>query len=398
MDNKKLLLQNILDDDDFFKFSNIKPSTTPQSEEGKSIALFEEINLFFEKNKREPIERKNPQEHGLFNRLKTIRNNAAEINQLKPYDRHGLLAATQKEIKTIDDIFSDEDFDFLNDDDAGLFDFKHVKNTQERESTDFVAKRKPCKDFDKYEAIFKQIQQDLRENKRKIVDFKMGNLREGSFYVHNGILFLLEEISITRKEHYRENGTRVREDGRTRCIFENGTESNMLKRSVEKILYANGKAITEHEDKANTELLQNAFGVTEKDKATGFIYILQSKSGKKAIKDIPNLYKIGYSTTPVEDRIKNAANEPTYLMDEVAIVSVFNCYNFNPQKMELLLHNFFGKACVNIDIFDKKGQRHTPREWFSAPLPIIQQTISHIISGAIVGYRYDFEKEEILLV
>ncbi len=391
----KKTLQDIFDEDDELGLLNIKPSTAPQSEEGKSIALFEEINLFFEKNKREPIERKNPQEHGLFNRLKTIRNNAAEINQLKPYDRHGLLAATQKEIKTIDDIFADEDFDFLNDDDAGLFDFKHVKNTQEREGTDFVAKRKPCKDFDKYEAIFKQIQQDLRENKRKIVDFKMGNLREGSFYVHNGVLFLLEEISITRKEHYREDGTRVREDGRTRCIFENGTESNMLKRSVEKILYANGKAVTEHEEKANTELWQNAFGVTEKDKATGYIYVLQSKSDKKAIKEIPNLYKIGYSTTAVEERIKNAAKEPTYLMAEVVIASVFKCYNFNPQKMEQLLHIFFGKACVNIDIFDEKGQRHTPREWFSAPLSIIQQAISYIINEEIIDYKYDFEREEI---
>jgi hypothetical protein len=395
MENKKKTLQDIFDEDDDLGLLNIKPSTVAPSEEEKRITSFEEINVFFEKNKREPIERKNPQEHSLFNRLKTIRNNAVEMNQLKPYDKHDLLVAAPKEIKTINDIFADEDFDFLNDDDAGLFDFKHVKNTQERESADFVAKRKPCKDFEKYEDILKGVQTDLKNNKRKIVDFKMGNLREGSFYVHNGVLFLLEEITITQKEHYRENGTRVREDGRTRCIFENGTESNMLKRSVEKILYTNGKAITENEDIAAAELLRIYNNISEKDEATGFIYVLKSKSEKKEIKEIPNLYKIGYSTTNVEERIKNALKEPTYLMAEVAIISTYECYNFNPQKMEQLLHNFFGKACLNIDIFDENRQRHTPREWFSAPFSIIQQAVSYIISGEIVGYRYDSELQEI---
>lgn len=33
------------------------------------------------------------------------------------------------------------------------------------------------------------------------------------YYVHNGVLFLLEKIQITKKEHYKEDGTRVREDG-----------------------------------------------------------------------------------------------------------------------------------------------------------------------------------------
>ena len=49
-----------------------------------------------------------------------------------------------------------------------------------------------------------------------------------------GYLFLLESITYERDDHYKEDGTRVRKDGRTRCIFENGTESNILKRSVDK--------------------------------------------------------------------------------------------------------------------------------------------------------------------
>ena len=68
----------------------------------------------------------------------------------------------------------------------------------------------------------------------------------------------------------------------------------------------------------------------------------------------------------------------------------------NPQKLEQLMHNFFGKWCLNLDVFDQAGQRHTPREWFIAPLYIIEQAIQLIISGEIVKYRYDGEREEIL--
>ena len=395
MENKKKTLQDIFDEDDDLGLLNIKTSATSlRSEDEKRLADFEEINVFFEKNQREPIEKKAPQEHQLATRLKKIRENEANKTLLLAYDKFNFLGVSTKKIESFDDIFGDDALGLLDDDDLGLFDLRHVKSSKDRESADFVAKRKPCADFDQYAAIFKQVQQDLRENKRKIVEFNLGNLREGHFYVHNGILFLLEKVEITKQEHYKEDGTRVRADGRTRCIFENGTESNMLKRSVEKILYANGKAISEHEDTLNKALQQNANAVTEHDQATGFIYVLRSKSKDEKIKSLGNVYKIGYSTTAVEDRIKNAEKEPTYLMAAVEIAATFECYNFNPQKMEQLLHNFFGEACLNIDIFDKKGQRHTPREWFVAPMQIIEQAVMYIISGEIVDYQYDFTKQK----
>jgi hypothetical protein len=75
-------------------------------------------------------------------------------------------------------------------------------------------------------------------------------------------------------------GARVREDGRTRCIFENGTESNMLKRSVEKILYSNGSVITENEDVVKEEFLEKFSDINEEDEEAGLIYILRSKSDK----------------------------------------------------------------------------------------------------------------------
>lgn len=297
----------------------------------------------------------------------------------------------------MDDILNDDVLGLLSDDSEGLFDLKHITKQEDRASADFVARRKPCKDFDKYESLFKEVQKDLSNGKRKLIEFKLGNLREGAFYVHNGILFLIEKIELTQKEHYKEDGTRVREDGRTRCIFENGTESNMLKRSVEKILYANGQVVSENADRVNESFLEKFGNITDEDQEAGFIYILKSKSEKKEIREIHHLYKIGYSKTTVEERIKNAFQEPTYLMADVRIVMAYKCFNMNPQKLEQLLHNFFGNSCLNIDIFDKNGNRHTPREWFIAPLDIIEQVIQFIISGEIVKYKYDSVNEEITI-
>jgi hypothetical protein len=63
--------------------------------------------------------------------------------------------------------------------------------------------------------------------------------------------------------------------------------------------------------------------LNEIDEKSGYIYILESLSSDEKISTIKNLYKIGYSTIPVKDRIKNAINEPTYLMAPVRIVSVY---------------------------------------------------------------------------
>ena len=67
----------------------------------------------------------------------------------------------------------------------------------------------------------------------------------------------------------------------------------------------------------------------------------------------------------------------------------------NPQKLEFLLHAFFGSACLNLDVFDKNGKRHMPREWFIASLNIVDQAIHLVMNGEIVNYRYDLDKNEI---
>lgn len=116
---------------------------------------------------------------------------------------------------------------------------------------------------------------------------------------------------------------------------------------------------------------------------------------EQKIKVIKNLYKIGYSTTPVEKRIQNAENNPTYLMEKASIVSEFECYNMNTQKFELLLHKFFAKSCLDIEIEDSQGKRHFPREWFIVSFPIIEEAIYLLIKGTIIEYEYHIESQVI---
>jgi hypothetical protein len=391
MEDKDKILDDIFNNDPL-GLLNVKPKTSNvKTADERLVSSFNEINEFFERNNREPEPNpKNISEYQLYTRLKSLRDDEGKSQVLEPQDKYGLLNVEKKEINTIDDIFEDDFLGIFDDGEAeNLFQFKHTPREIERAETDFVARRKPCKNFNDYKEKLASVQHDLANGKRKLVDFKLGNLREGAYYVHNGLLFLLEKIEITKHEHYREDGTRVREDGRTRCIFENGTESNMLKRSVEKILYANGKVVTENSDSVTEEFYERFTDITDEDKEAGYIYVLSSLSTDPQITQIKDLYKIGYSTTPVEERIKNAAKEPTYLMAPVKIEAIYKTYNMNTQKFEQLLHNFFGNSCLNIDIWDEKLRRKMPQEWFVAPIEIIDQAIELIISEKIIGYKYD---------
>jgi hypothetical protein len=171
----------------------------------------------------------------------------------------------------------------------------------------------------------------------------------------------------------------------------------MLMRSVEKSLYANGQVVTENVDNVTEEFYESFSDITNEDKEAGYIYLLRSKSIDPQIREIKNLFKIGYSTSPVENRIKNAEKEPTYLMAPVQIVAEYKTYNMNTQKFEQLLHNFFGTSCLNIDVFDEKGRRHMPQEWFIAPIHVIDKAIEMIINEKIIHYKYDPELEVITL-
>jgi len=386
--SKKKTLEDIFNDDEFGILDSKPINSNIKTEDERLIESFQEINAFFEKNNREP-EAANVTEFKLLSRLKALRKDAKKVEILRPYDSHNLLN-TKEEVKSVADILNDDDLGILGTDETlSIFKLKNVPSYTERAESDFTARRKAMKDKDflPYETQFKKVHIELREGKRKLKEFKdvEQNLNSGNYYVLDGVLLFLENDGIEK----RQLGDSSRNDGRTTIIFENGTKSNMYYRSLSKSLYNNGSTVSDTDKESETELFKNANIVKEEDSETGWIYILKSKSTNKDISSIKDLYKIGYSTVPIIERIKNASKEPTYLMADVAIEASYKTYNINAQKFELLIHRFFSEVCLNIDINDDKGRRITPREWFAVPLPVIDKAISLILSGEIVKYKYD---------
>lgn len=400
MSNKKTI-DDILNDDDFGLLSAKEKTSSVKSADDRLVDSFEEINAFVDKNNREP-NGSSMSEYSLLARLKTFRQDETKKRILKPFDRHDLLGHVELDNLSFDEVLGDDDFGLLDSDsDLSIFRLKNIPNLDERAEADFVAQRKPMKekDFAPYEAMFQKVHREIKEGKRKILPFHNmeKNLQVGHFYIIEGVLVYLESADLTRTEWEQKSGNRMRIEGRTKSIFENGTYSNMLYRSLGKQIQKNGKMITAPEYEIENELFINANLVKEGDLQTGWIYILKSKSANPQIANIKDLHKIGFSSLPIDERIKNAKNEATYLYADVQKVASYACYNRNADKLELLLHKFFAPACLNIDLYDNRGQRFSPREWFVVPFPIIEEAIQLILNEYIVNYVYDVESQTIKL-
>ncbi|PIX14525.1 MAG: hypothetical protein COZ74_02810, partial [Flavobacteriaceae bacterium CG_4_8_14_3_um_filter_31_8] len=271
----------------------------------------------------------------------------------------------------------------------------------DRAEADFVAQRKPMKEkeFEKYEVMFQKVHKEIKEGKRKILPFTNieKNLHVGDFYIMDGLLLYLESANLKKEEWEQKSGNRVRIEGRTRTIFENGTFSNMLYRSLGKQIQKNGKLITNTYEKIEQDLFVNTGLVKEEDIQSGWIYVLKSKSTNSQIVNIKDLYKVGFASNSVDERIKNARHEATYLFADVQKVATYKVYNRNADKLESLLHRFFANACLDIDLFNDKGQRLNPREWFVVPFDVIEETIQLILNENIVNYEYDPSTKKVKL-
>ena len=76
-------------------------------------------------------------------------------------------------------------------------------------------------------------------------------------------------------------------------------------------------------------------------------------------------------------------------MSDVKVELAVRCFNLNVRALEGTIHQFFNKVNVNFEVYDKEGNKHYPREWFIAPLEIIQEVIQLIVDGKIDLYKYD---------
>ena len=379
-------LRQLVDDDDL-GLLDVKPKQGyGMSEDDRLVESFFEINEFYRQYNCEPTKNiTDIQEARLAMRLASLRKEYEKVNTLIGFDEFDLLSPT-KEIESLNDIFADDDLDILGGADGdGIFKLKHIPKTIDM--PDYVAKRKTCRDFDRFEVLFVQCHADLQNGKRAARPFaKEQQIEQGQFFVLKGVLTYIANVGEKEKTGGKTNA-------RLRCIFENGTESDMLLRSLARELYKDGRRVMENKDR----LMDDLKNISAEDSQTGHIYVLKSLSINPEIASICDLYKIGFSTVAVEERIKNAEDDPTYLMAPVHIVETFECFNLNPQKLELLLHKFFGKVCLELDVFDRAGKRYTPREWFIAPLPVIEEVIELILSGKVVDYTYNHQDELIMM-
>ena len=100
----------------------------------------------------------------------------------------------------------------------------------------------------------------------------------------------------------------------------------------------------------------------------------------------------------VDSRIANAKNEPTYLMADVEVVNTYRVEGFDTQKLEDMIHKFFGDMQLEIEIIGNDGRTYRPREWYCVPYNVIDQAIQMISTGEIVNYKFDKDKMSLVKI
>ena len=289
--------------------------------------------------------------------------------------------------KELEEIFDDPLLK-VSDEEAKLFDIpQDMRRVIAKNKPDYVAQHKLCENFQDYKPLFTKVHQELKEGKRSLVKItKTATLAAGRIYFVSGQMLLLEQIGELKRS------SNFLPDARTRCIYENGTESDILLQTLRKSVVGDGYAVSELQEETEAQFFKNT-DIASDDNVTGYIYVLSSLSENPAVKEVKNLYKIGFTTNSVEQRIANAANEPTYLTAPVKIVATYKVVNMNSQKFEDLVHLLLKPVQFQVTVFDDEGKEHQPQEWFIVPLPVVDVIIKKIMDGTIVGYIYNPQLE-----
>ena len=116
--------------------------------------------------------------------------------------------------------------------------------------------------------IFIEIEQRLRTFADSAVSATevgytlLYSFEKGRFYVVSGQILYLESVKTLAK------GGNGSVDGRTRCIYENGMESDILLQTLRKNVVGDGYAITETEEEKTRRFFANN-DIKEGDKVTG---------------------------------------------------------------------------------------------------------------------------------
>jgi len=315
-------------------------------------------------------------ERKLGARLDGILANQEKIDALKHLDEFDLLAEPEAP-SSLDELLEGDDLDLLADD-TGILDVSSLPVRKSPVDDFDTATRKKASDFENFEHLFKAKHAELASGDAKLAPFPgLQRIEEGSFFVLDGVMLFIAEVG---EAEYKKSTVRENRRERLRVIFENGTESSMYRQSL---------GIRMGEKDGQIVVPTSFESVLADDVATGYVYVLRSLSEDPQIADVPDLYKIGFSRGPVEKRVARAEHEPTYLMAPVEIIASYRTYNLKTSALEHLLHRVFAAARLRVSQVGIDGRIYEPSEWFSVPLPVINQAIDLISSGDIVHFVYD---------
>ena len=368
-------------------------SRTPREE--RIIAGFEDILRFHQAHGRAPL-------HGdgrdIFEQLYAVR-----LEQLRKLpEAHALLAEldtprllTGAEVPGTDIDALDEDALLVElgigtaADENDITVLKHVRPSVVRRASEEVADRTPCQDFGKFQPLFEQVAQELKASVRKTLRFgRDTTIAEGNFFILGGQIAYVAEVGDTIKAPNGES------DARLRVIYGNGTESNLLRRSLQRALYKDetGRRLSDPD-------MGPLFGgeAEPEDIESGTIYVLRSQSNHPFVAEHRELiHKIGVTGGNVETRIAGADKDATYLLADVEVVATYKLHNLNRTKLENIVHRVFGAAQLNLTIEDRFGHPVKPREWFLVPLHVIDDAVQRIRDGSITDVTYDPETAQLV--
>jgi len=395
----KSTLGDILGEDDELGLLDVEPlkaKAIPVDLTGKQ---FSEITAFYKKHGRLPQESLTApfEEKVLARRLRSIKGNSAQCEHLKNQDEYGLLICSGFEcnepslvaepepaayinkselVTSLSDIFDDDDDGLLDFAEPDIFTLQHV-SVEKKEQPDEIAQRQPCVDYPRFEPLFNILHDRLKDGAFSLDRFTHKlKIAEGDFFILNGLVGYVATVGKALEQYSGYNA-------RLHLVFENGTEMNMLYQSLTHGLVR---------DKEGRKVQLNGQVLRPSSEAipTGLVYVLATRSTNPELTPYKNnLYKVGFTETTVEDRVKNAEKDSTFLEAPVRIVSTNQCFNMNAQKLEALAHGFLASRRLNVTLKSNNGKVYSPKEWFNVPLLTVLEVIQHIVDGTISQYRLD---------
>jgi hypothetical protein len=365
-----------------------RPAAARTPREERIIAGFEDILRFVQEHGRAP---QHGEDRDIFERLYAMRldriRGQADCRELvEPMDTSGLLAAgggvAEPPAEFVDDAELLADLGVAPAPEADITFLKHVRSRDEVRAAEEIANRAQCEDFERFKPLFEVMQAELSSGVRETREFgRDPSVAAGDFFILGGQVVYVAEIGEAIKAPNGES------DARLRTIFANGTESNLLRRSLQRALYKDetGRRIT-------APSAGPLFGGTsqEEDLESGTIYVLRSKSDNPEVAAHRDLiHKIGVTGGAVEARISQASTDATYLLAEVEVVATYKLFNINRTKLENVLHRVLAPARLDLTIQDRFGRPVQPREWYLVPLSVIDEVVEKVRDGSVTNLEYD---------